>query len=381
MANKPAIFDSSIAHFRLAEVGKPDATGLAIDVHIISPGQGSSGYYFEQVLRKACESGVYPAGMHMHWDHPTATQEQEQPARTLTSLAGILTESGRYDPNGWDGPGVYAKAKIFPEWVAKVRAMDGYIGISHFVSGIAEDGLLPDGKRGKVITELLPDPLNTVDFVTVPGAGGHYRTLFSEMKVGRVDPTENKTKKEKLMADGQESLTLSEIRTKHPEVVAELKKQLGEEMKSDMISRDQSKKLEEAANKIKTLEKENTDLKHKIAEGIAREIVVKAITDAKLPEASGKALTEALVKQAAFAADGTVDATAFGTVISEAITAKKVEIEAVLKESGRAGVHDNGIPASPEDMTKAKEEYRDTLIESGLPVEQANRLAGIEVKA
>lgn len=393
MASKTAIFDSSIAHFRLAEAGKPDATGLAIEVHIIAPGQGSSGYYYEKVLKKACESGVYPVGMHMHWDHPTATQEQEQPARSLKDLVGVLTEAGRYLIEGWDktpdnptGAGVYAKAKIFPDWVEKVRAMDGQIGLSHYVSGIAEDGPLPNGKNGRIITELIADPLNTVDFVTVPGAGGHYRTLFSEMKVGRANPnpTENKNNQGKSMADDkQESLTLSEIRTKHPEVVAELKKQLSEELKSDMITRDQTQKLNEAAGKIKTLEQENTDLIHKIAEGTARDIVTKAIADAKLPEASGKILAEVLIKQVVFAADHSVDAVAFGKVISEAIASKKAEIEALMKEAGISHVHDNGIPpaGTPADEMKAREEYRDTLLESGVDKEQANRLAGIEVKA
>jgi hypothetical protein len=174
------IFDSPISRYR--EEGKPDAKGLAIDVHIIAPGHGSSGYYSEQVLKKACESGVYPRGMHMHWDHPTATQESEQPARSLKDLVGVLTESGRYDANGWDGPGVYAKAKIFPEWVDSIKAMDGHIGISHYVSGVSEDGTAPDGKKCPLIKELIADPLNTVDFVTVPGAGGKYRTLFGEVK-------------------------------------------------------------------------------------------------------------------------------------------------------------------------------------------------------
>jgi hypothetical protein len=387
MADKPAIFDSPITRFRLAEAGKPDATGLVIDVHVIAPGHGSSGYYSEQVLKKACVSGVYPKGMHMHWDHPTATAESEQPARSLKDLVGVFTEAGRYDVNGWDGPGVYARAKIFPEWVDSIKAMDGHIGISHYVSGVSEDGADPSGKKCRVIKELLPDQLNTVDFVTVPGAGGRYRTLFSEMKVGRANPnpTEN-PKKEKHMGDNQESLTLSEIRSKHPEVVSELRKQLSEELKTDMITRDQTKKLEEAAGKIKALETEIGTLRSKVAETAAREIIAKALTEAKMPEASGKVLMESLMKQVPLKEDTSeIDTVSFGARVAEAIKGKTEELAAVLKEAGNR-VHDNGTPLGPEshaDVKKARESYRDTLLKTGAcqTKEEANAMAGIEVSS
>jgi hypothetical protein len=65
MADQSAIFDNPITRFRAIEAGKPDATGLLIDVHVIAPGHGLSGFYSEQVLKNACQSGVYPKGMHM----------------------------------------------------------------------------------------------------------------------------------------------------------------------------------------------------------------------------------------------------------------------------------------------------------------------------
>jgi hypothetical protein len=379
MADESAIFDSPITRFRAIEAGKPDATGLVIDVHVIAPGHGSSGYYSEQVLKQACVAGVYPKGMHMHWDHPTATAESEQPARSLKDLVGILMDTGRYDANGWDGPGVYARAKIFPEWVDSIKAMDGHIGISHYVTGVSEDGADPSGKKCRVIRELLPDQLNTVDFVTVPGAGGHYRTLFSEMKVGLTGNS-----KENHMGDNQESLTLSEIRTKHPEVVSELKRQLSEELKTDMIARDHSAKLEEAAGKIKTLETELGTLRGKVAETGAREIITKALTEAKIPEASGKVLAESLMKQVPLR-EGTseIDTAELGRRVAEAVKAKTEELAAVLKEAGQSGVHDNGHTAgdgSPAETKKARESYRDTLLSTGAcqTREQANRMAGIE---
>jgi hypothetical protein len=375
MADKAAIFDSSTAHFR--EVGKADSSGLAIDVHIISPGWGSSGYYSDTVLTEACKKRVYPEGMHMHWDHPTRQQEEDQPARTLKDFVGVLTEDGHYDPNGWDGPGVYAKAKIFPEWVDKIKAMDGHIGISHYVSGTAEAGEAPDGKKGRIIKELIADALNTVDFVTVPGAGGHYRTLFTEMKVGRTNPTANDRQKEDTMGDNQESLTLSEVRTKYPEIVTELKEQLKVELKTEEAAKDQSAKLAEAADRIKTLEAKLAEQTAKIAEAKAGEYVKAEIGKAKLPEASGKLLTATLLKAVPLTEDGEIDAPKFAEIVKEAITAKTEEIAAIVKEAGGIQGNGGGAPPAGDSHKELVEAFEANYRAMGKTQEQAKHLAEI----
>lgn len=375
MADNIAIFDSPIANFRLIEAKQ----GLKIDVHIISPGWGSSGYYSEKVLRKACESGVYPVGMHMHIDHPTRTAEKEQPARTIkgeSPLAGILTEAGRYVVDGWDGPGVYAQARVLPQFVEDIRAMDGHIGISHYVSGEAEPGEA-EGRKGPIITELNADSLNTVDFVTVPGAGGHYRTLFGEMKVRR-DPNPNKEQKDENMADKQESLTLAEIRTNHPEVVAELKEQLKTELKIEEAAADQGAKLTEAATTIKTLKEEIAALKAKAAESAAGEYVKAEIGKAKLPEASGKLLTESLMKQIPLTESGEVDAPKLAEAVTAAIKVKTEEIAAIRKDAGVPGITGNGAPAGGNDGDAHKalvESFERVYLASGKTAEQAKQMA------
>jgi len=384
MADKTAIFDSPIASFRLHESGKPDASGMLIDVHIIAPVWGSSGYYSESVLRDACKKRVYPEGMHQHLDHPTREAAKNQPARTLSGespLAAIFTEDGHYETDGWDktpenptGAGVYTISRVLPKYVEDIRAMAGHIGISHYVDGISEEGTAPDGRKGPIIKELRASPLNTVDFVTVPGAEGHYRTMFGEMKV-RHDPNPNTQRK--TMAEGkQETLTLSEIRTEHPEVVAELKEQLRTEMKAEIASKDQSKKLEEAAAKITTLEQENKTLKEKIADKAAREYVVAEVAKAKLPEASGKILTEQLVKLVILTEDGSIDAPAFGAIVTTAIEAKKTEIAEVLREN-KAGITGNGSSTPPVGDSKVvfSESFEEAYLRMGKTPEQAKRMA------
>lgn len=348
----------------------------SIEVHIIKPGWGSSGFYSEEKLKKACENAVYPVGMHMHWDHPTLTQEIEQPARTTETIAAVLAEQGHYleegDPAAWDGAGIYALAEVRPKFQEDLKWLAGKIGVSHYVDGSAEEGVAPDGKKGLIITELRPSPFNSVDFVTIPGAGGHSR--FNEVA--------ERGKAEEHMTGKQLSIRLSEIMTSDPEVVAEIRKQVAEELQIESQSEAQKKKMAEAETRIKILEAENKDLKAKIAEKAAREFVTAEVGKANLPESVGKVLTESLVKQAVLTEDGNVDAVKFGLVVSEAIKAKQVEVADILRESGVSRVHDNGPispPGNPADVKKAREEYRDTLVENGMSTQQANRLAGIEV--
>jgi len=377
-AKESTVFDSPFSHFRLIEAGKKGE--LLIDVHIIGPGWGASGYYSETVLKKACESGVYPEGMHMHIDHPTRSAEKEQPARTIkgeSPLAAVLTEAGHYDPKGWDGPGVYAKARVMPQFIEDIKAMDGHIGISHYVSGKSEVGEA-EGKKGPIITELIADSLNTVDFVTVPGAGGHYRTLFSEMKVGRTDPIGNMNKKKEgnMGTDNQESLTLSEVRTNHPEIFEEMKRTLSEELKIESVTKDQTKKLIEAADKIKALEQKVAEQGAKLAEVKAREYIAAEIAKAKIPETSGKILTEQLVKLVILTEDGEIDAPKFGQIVTEAIKAKQDEIAAIKKESGITG-NGGGAPPAGDGMKSLIESFVAMNLAAGKTKEEAQRLAEI----
>lgn len=310
-----------------------------IDVHIITPGWGSSGYYSEAVLSNACGKSVYPAGMHMHIDHPTREDEKRHPARTIlgdSPIAAIFTESAHYDPHGWNGPGAYTKARILPEFLDKIKSLDGNIGISHYVDGIREDGVAPDGKKGKIIKELIATPLNTVDFVTVPGAGGRYRTMFAEAKL---------LGDQKIIEDGknmpEDKLTLAEIKAKYPGILDEYAKEI--ESASDLEA--QKKLSEEQALKVKNLKEENDGLRKKIAEKASIDFVTEEVKKAKLPEVSGKIVIDHMSGKAKIQEDGTIDVVAFGAEVKKAIEEKAAEVAAIRKESP-AQVTNNGTSNS-----------------------------------
>lgn len=45
-----------------------------IKVGLITPGWGSSGYYAAEVLESAAADRVFPAGTHIYFDHPSASE-------------------------------------------------------------------------------------------------------------------------------------------------------------------------------------------------------------------------------------------------------------------------------------------------------------------
>jgi hypothetical protein len=79
-----------------------------MDLKIISPGWGSSGYYSEELLRRDGPK-AWPAGTHQYLDHPTVSEEAERPERSVRDLAAVLVSDPVYEENGKLGPGLYAK--------------------------------------------------------------------------------------------------------------------------------------------------------------------------------------------------------------------------------------------------------------------------------
>lgn len=147
------------------------------EVTIVTPGVGSSGVYTPEVLARAAEEGVFKAGTHLHLDHAS-----EPGARSVTTLAAVLTEDARWDPD-WVDPEtgnlgrLVAEARPIGANGDTVREMADVIGVS--ISAAAEFGVGQDddGRPVRAVERLIPHPLNTVDFVSVPGRGGRFSVL------------------------------------------------------------------------------------------------------------------------------------------------------------------------------------------------------------
>ena len=165
---------------------RPDNT---IPLKIIEPGWGSSAYYDAEVLERDGPK-VFTRGTHMHWDHPTETEEAERPEGSLDSLAAVLAGDAHWEPGGPKGPGLYADAEVFTGHREAMDELAPHIGVSIKTTGTAESGER-DGRTGPILTELLRHDHTSVDFVTKPGAGGQVLQLFESARhkpIGRAQP-------------------------------------------------------------------------------------------------------------------------------------------------------------------------------------------------
>jgi len=135
-----------------------------LNVQIITPGWGSSGYYTADVLEQAAADKVYPAGTRMFLDHPTLNEDAERPGRSVKDLAAVLLEDAV-----WDGGALVAPVRTFGPYRDAVAEMAEFIGVSIRATAEVSEGEA-EGRRGLIVERLVEG--KSVDFVTAAGRGG-----------------------------------------------------------------------------------------------------------------------------------------------------------------------------------------------------------------
>lgn len=137
-----------------------------VRIKIIEPGQGSSGFYTEEVLDRAANAGMFDNVPIMR-NHPETGQRTEKPDIDLT--VGYIEPGAKYMKNGPKGPGVYGVAAILEPSRRMVYAMvDTPFGLSIHADGDLERHQDPTS-RVLDITKV-----HSVDMVVKPGAGGAF---------------------------------------------------------------------------------------------------------------------------------------------------------------------------------------------------------------
>lgn len=153
---------------RIQESGSslpPDAGGTH-RIQIISAGWGTAGWYGPETLAEAATNRIFPAGLQMFLDHPTADEDAQRPERSVRDLAGELIEDARYERGS---KALVSRARVFPPHQAMLAALHDRIGLS--IRGFAEavHGEA-EGRMGTIITKLVQAA--SVDYVTKAGRGG-----------------------------------------------------------------------------------------------------------------------------------------------------------------------------------------------------------------
>lgn len=285
-----------------------------IPIKIIQPGWGSSGYYSEDVLQR--DAGIYKEGTKMYFDHPTVSEEIERPERSLNDLAGVLVSEGAYNPEGAQGAGVYAKAKVFGQYQEAIAEMAPFIGLSHIALGTAKAGEA-EGKSGVIIESL--NVAESVDFVTQEGAGGQIVELFES------------------------------ARNNKP-----IKKMVEKKVENE--------ELDQLKESNKTLADELKVMKEKALKVDASEFVTEHLKESQLPELAKAKLQESLSKNPIIE-KGELDKIKFLESIKKAIEDEGKYL-ASLSESGKIiGMGDSG---GEDDQDKIKESVKRSFERLGL---------------
>jgi len=299
-----------------------------VPIKIIAPGWGSSGYYPAEVLERDGPK-AFPANTQMFWDHPTADEERARPEGSLTTLAGKLVTPARFRENGPAGPGLYADAQIFSPFRERLDELAPHIGVSIRAIGRGKEGEV-DGKQGIIVNSLLG--AKSVDFVTVPGAGGQIVQLFEAVRRGRAE----------------------------------------NQMEVTEVDEREAQALREALAELKA---ENARLKETILLREAKDFVAEVLAKIQMPDLTRARLTESLAAKPPIK-DGELDKDAFSASIEEAA---KAEVDYLAKISGSGKIHGMGSVPPMEDRMALKESFAVLYQRQGMAKEEAERLAALAV--
>lgn len=169
-----------------------DANGNGT-VRIVAPGHGATGYYSKEVLKEAADKKVFGVGTQMFLDHDTPEEEAGRPAGSVKRLAGKTTSDAVYEESGAEGPGLYAKANVYPDFKDFLNARAKDIGVSMRVLGRGVAGQI-QGKVNKIVKSL--DVAKSIDFVTRAGAGGKLVPLLESFRAEQRQPAAQRSNME-----------------------------------------------------------------------------------------------------------------------------------------------------------------------------------------
>ena len=314
-------------------------------IKVIQPGWGSSGYYGSEMLKRDGPK-VFKSGTHAYWDHPSLTQETDRPERSLRDLAGVLATDAEWKDKGIHGAGLYASVKVFEPYVSAVRELAPHIGVSIRASGVAGEGEA-DGESGLIIEEITDAA--SVDFVTMPGAGGKVLELFESYRKTDVIERDKEMAELKELQEANDKLALE-----NDALAAE--KQIVQES-------------------LDAAEVELASKKEAAIISQATAFVEKLLTDSELPEKAQERLMEKLVSARELTEEGELDEAKLTAVVETAIADEKAYIESLTPK----GIHDMGDTqdTEPDKGKLVKESFFNMYLKQGFTEEQAKKMAEI----
>lgn len=169
---------------------------------LITPGQGTSGYYHEEIIRDYAP-GAFPRGTHVYLDHL-----KEGESRTPAKLLGTLVEDTTVNEDG-EAINRFKPFSKHAEWIEEVKP---FVGFSVAVAGEGRKGEV-NGRQTLIVEALTPSITNTVDLVSYAGRGGRFLESFldeanslEEEKRNQPDPQAGSRKENETMTYSEEQI-------------------------------------------------------------------------------------------------------------------------------------------------------------------------------
>ena len=355
-----------------------------VPVKIIQPGWGTSGHYSKDVLERDGPN-VFRKGLKMYWDHPTQREAAERPERSLRDLAGELVSDAAWREDGPAGAGLYADAKVFEHFRSAVDDLAPHIGVSIRARGTVKPGEA-DGREGNLVTAITDAA--SVDFVTVPGAGGKVLELFEAARPasdGAARPVaEAETEAEAVAEEpvAAETAETEPVATEvEPEVVVPAEETppeeppAQEEAQQTVIQAATSELIEASLNeKIDGLTKALQEAHARLASHEAAGIVARVIEECgrELPTAAKARVSQRFAEGLPVTPEGGLAGETLAASVTEAVRA---EIAYLAEITGSGSIRGMGGGTPPDGKAAMRESFVSLFLAQGKTKEEAERLA------
>jgi len=155
-----------------------------IDVIKSGWNKARSRHYPAEVLERDVPK-VYPRGTQMFIDHPTQSEADDRPERSVSTLAAVFTDTPWAVKEDDGSVTMRTTARVFTPWQPLIGEAWPHIGVS--INGIGKgDHGQREGHYGLLMEELTHGA--SVDFVTKPGAGGRVVGLLESAAAAADSP-------------------------------------------------------------------------------------------------------------------------------------------------------------------------------------------------
>lgn len=161
---------------------------------VMTPGQGSTAYYREDVIRRDITAAL-PAGTHVYLDHLKKGE-----TRSAERLLGYLTEDTSVDEQG-RAINRFKPLSKHREWIEEIRHL---VGLSISIAGDGRRGEV-DGRQTIIAEAFIPAITNSVDVVPYAGRGGAFLESYLE-EANAEEGNRTLTESEAGATEGNESI-------------------------------------------------------------------------------------------------------------------------------------------------------------------------------